>query len=44
MSSAATITITNVSDQLLEGTFSSQAGKKYEITDGKFSVNLTKSF
>ena len=43
-SSTATITITHASDVLLEGTFSSRAGKHCEVTDGKFSVNLTRQY
>jgi hypothetical protein len=44
MSSAGNITLTKVSDQLIEGTFACKAGSKHEVTDGKFSVNLNQRF
>jgi hypothetical protein len=40
---SGTITITNVTKTLIEGTFSSR-GPKRTITDGKFSMTLTKFF
>jgi hypothetical protein len=43
LSRTATITITNATDKLVEGTFSFITGKT-PITNGKFSVQLTKFF